>query len=277
MVGVRLKNSNMRIDQPTKTLPKISNKQEEILKFIYHFRFLNRIQIQALLNHKDPKTINLWLKDLNEKDYLNRIYSTKFGENTKPAVYYIGVNGIKYLKAMVDCPKEHIAKLHREKDRSDGFSANCQLLADIYLELRNKDEGKISYKVVTSTGFLHPGSPYHFLKDSHVSLVIERAHTTSKKKNYFLLEIISSSLPGYSIRKRIKDYLDFYYSNDWEDNVGKDFPAIILICETLPLMLSVRKMVARLLEESDDLENLNIAVTSAKDIREHGIKSELAV
>ena len=38
-------------------LPKITTKQEEILALLYRYRFLNRIQIQTLMHHKDHKTI----------------------------------------------------------------------------------------------------------------------------------------------------------------------------------------------------------------------------
>ena len=41
------------------TLPNITHKQTEILNHIYTHRFLNRIQIQALLNHKDKKNYQL--------------------------------------------------------------------------------------------------------------------------------------------------------------------------------------------------------------------------
>lgn len=276
MVGVRRKNSNMQNDQPTKTLPKISNKQQEILKFIYHFRFLNRIQIQTLLNHKDHKTINLWLKDLTEKEYINRIYSTKFGENTKPAVYYIGANGIKFLKALVDCPKEQVAKLHREKDRLNSFIANCQFLADIYIELRNRNTGEMSYTVSTSAVFLNPNSPYHFLANSHIDLVVGRKQTANGgMKKYYLLEIIGSTLPGYSVRKRIKDYFDFYFSNDWEDNVSNTFPTIILVFETLPAMLPTKKLVNRLREENDNLNDLHIRFATTDEIKERGVTGEI--
>ncbi|MCA9344861.1 replication-relaxation family protein [Candidatus Saccharibacteria bacterium] len=71
------------------TIPKITHKQTEILDLIYTHRFLNRIQIQAFLKHKDKKTINLWLKDLRQKDYINWIYNKHhFAEKTKPAIYY---------------------------------------------------------------------------------------------------------------------------------------------------------------------------------------------
>lgn len=65
-------------------LPKITMRQKEILDLLYKHRFLNRIQIQALLGHKDYKNVNLWLKDLREKQYVEWIYSTHFAEKTKP-------------------------------------------------------------------------------------------------------------------------------------------------------------------------------------------------
>ena len=67
-------------------IPKITRKQREILDLIYSHRFLTRIQIQAFLKHKDKKTINLWLKDLRSKNYINWIYDKdNFVEKTKPA------------------------------------------------------------------------------------------------------------------------------------------------------------------------------------------------
>ena len=56
----------------SKILPQISNKEKEIIKLIYQFRFLNRIQIQNFLNHKHHSQTNIWLKDLNQKQYINR-------------------------------------------------------------------------------------------------------------------------------------------------------------------------------------------------------------
>ncbi len=78
-------------------LPKLTKKQQETLRLLYSFRFLNRIHIQALLRHKDPKTINLWLRDLRAKGYVEWIYSNHFAEKTKPAIYYLGLNGVRHL------------------------------------------------------------------------------------------------------------------------------------------------------------------------------------
>jgi hypothetical protein len=55
------------------TIPYITPKQQEIPKLIYKFRFLNRIQIQTLLNHKYHKRIIDWLNDLVGKEYLEKL------------------------------------------------------------------------------------------------------------------------------------------------------------------------------------------------------------
>ena len=44
-------------------LPKLTPKQQNILVLLYQYRFLNRIQIQTLMGHKDYRRINAWLAD----------------------------------------------------------------------------------------------------------------------------------------------------------------------------------------------------------------------
>lgn len=48
-------------------LTKITNKQLDTLYHLYKFRYLNTNQIQKLFKHKDPQTVQVWLKDLRER------------------------------------------------------------------------------------------------------------------------------------------------------------------------------------------------------------------
>jgi hypothetical protein len=116
-------------------LPKLTLKQREILSLLYQFRFLNRIQIQTFLKHKDYKTINLWLKDLRQNHYVEWIYSTDFAEKTKPAIYYLGINGIRHFKALGYDVTE-LRKRYREDTRSQTYIDRCVLLADCCITLR---------------------------------------------------------------------------------------------------------------------------------------------
>src|SRR3990167_796735 len=105
-----------------KQIPKITQKQKEIINLLYTHRFLTRIQIQALLKHKDKKTINLWLKDLRAKEYINWIYNKDhFAEKTKPAIYYLGINGLRHLQSIDFHSSQEIRKRYRENERSQTF------------------------------------------------------------------------------------------------------------------------------------------------------------
>src|SRR3989344_4422935 len=103
-------------------IPYITPKQQEIPKLIYTFRFLNRLQIQKLLNHKYHKRIIDWLNDLVEKEYLENVpKANNFEDRTKLTVYRIGINGIRFLKIQEKYAEEIIRKLYKDKDRSDNF------------------------------------------------------------------------------------------------------------------------------------------------------------
>jgi len=128
-------------------LPKITMRQKEILDLLYEHRFLNRIQIQALLNQKDYKNTNLWLKDLREKHYVEWIYSTHFAEKTKPAVYYLDINAIRRFK-QIGSYERQILKYYRESTRSQAFIDRCILLADACIAFKqaNRAIGAVGRK-----------------------------------------------------------------------------------------------------------------------------------
>src|SRR5579884_2239122 len=108
------------------TLPPITTKQQEILKLLYRYRFLNRTQIQTLLNHKDKRRIISWLKDLREKQYVDWRYdATDFIAKSQPAIYYLSLNGIRYLRQLDIYPNEDLRKRYKEPNRTQVFIDRC--------------------------------------------------------------------------------------------------------------------------------------------------------
>ena len=121
----------------------ITNKQQIILTLLLTFRFLNSKQIQQLLNHKDHRRINSWLKDMLEKEYLERDFKPIYGILTKPAVYFLTAKGRKHLKDSYAyyLPK-YLKKISRDKDVSKGFRIKCQIIGDWYLMLFPPEKSK---------------------------------------------------------------------------------------------------------------------------------------
>ncbi|HUQ85070.1 MAG TPA: hypothetical protein VM077_01995 [Candidatus Limnocylindrales bacterium] len=257
------------------TIPYITNKQQEIINITSRFRFLNRLQIQKLLNHKDYKTINMWLKDLVTKEYLIRIYDkTTFGQNTKLAIYYIGINGIRFLKILDDYSPELVRRLYRDKDRSENFINQCLLLADACLTLRDQSKNGISYSFTLESNYINPDSEFNFLQELHPNLIFTKQKNKSIK--HYLVEALEPTLPRYSIRKRMRDYIDFYYCNEWENNMDNiAFPIILVICSTKAIMIATKRYTKKLLVDNQQPEDLYIRFATINEVKEHGITGEI--
>jgi len=172
-------------------LPNLTPRQQTILILLYKYRFLNRIQIQTLMGHKDYKRINAWLADLRDNHYVEWIYSTDFLEKSKPGIYYLGLNGIRWLKEHQGHPIEELRKRYRESSRSQGFVDQCMLVTDccITMNTKNTDDSgrsRIHYLYATQADYLDPESDYHFLSESNLirpswcSKRLLRPRTTSR-------------------------------------------------------------------------------------------------
>lgn len=252
------------------TIPYITPKQQEIPKLIYKFRFLNRLQIQKHLGHKDKRRVNSWLKDLCEKQYLEKVEKDNtFEQRTKLTIYRIGINGIRFLGIQEDCFSEIIKKLYKDKNRSDNFTNKCILLSDIYLTLKTG----VSYEIITASDLTSPEFSFHFLQDLSPDLVYKETKKTKSRSNdtYNLLTVFETTLPRYSIRKTLRNYFGFYQSSEWENKTGKTFPIVLFICPTKADLIYAKRYTKKLLEENQNPTDLHIQFATVDEVKEFGI------
>lgn len=227
----------------------ITPKQLEILTLIYRFRFLNRHHIQSLLNHKDPKRINTWLKDLTNKNILGRIYSTKLKENTKPAIYYLATKSRKILLGQDNTNEKALKRVYRDRNASAKLIDHCIFLADIYLLLKKQITGSQELHFYTKTDLVdHTYLPYN-RPDAYISL-----KDGQNTKRYFL-EIIDEGVPRFMQRKKISQYIAYFDENIWKNRTLHDNPAILIVCPNQMTQDFLHKHIAQVLEEeTSDLQ-----------------------
>jgi len=252
------------------TLPTITQKQQSILTLLYRFRFLSRIQIQKLLRHKYHKRIIDWLNNLTEKEYIGKIYSTKYGEINKPAIYYISINGIRYLKAL-GYPAEQLNRLYKEREKTESLVSKHILITDICLDLQSKNDIDIKYLSATNSDLADKNYKFNFLAEMAPDLLFVKISESlpagrQGMKKYYLLEIFEPTMPQYSIRKKIKQYFDFYFSNTWEDNTQEPFPTLLLVCPTTPALISTKRFAKKMLGEYDEID-LKIEITTKQEVK----------
>lgn len=244
-------------------LPHTTNKQKEILLLLYKFRFLNRIQIQTLLNHKHHKTINLWLKDLTEKDYVKRIYEKTFHGMTIPAKYYISLQGIRFLKTQEDCNKKYLKKLYQENRRSKEFISTCLLIADIYFSLQEKSkEDSTEFQFFTPSGYTE-NSIAQELAASFAYII-----TSKKTKHIYMCELFRENMPRYAIRGKIKRYIEFHQNEELHGT-------LIFICPNNITSRFVKRFTRHFIDEEGGGENVTIYVTSYEEMKKGNIGEEV--
>jgi hypothetical protein len=248
----------------------ITKKQETIISLLFRFRFLDRTQIQKFLNHKDEARINDWLKDLTEKEYIDRSYSKRFPENTRPAVCHLAKNGIALIKAQNNNNTKLVQKFYREKDRSKGFIDSCQLVADIYLDLRNKISEKVNFTMSVKSDYsAHPLTD--LLNDLKPHAYIEQ--TAKGKTKHYFLEVLAD-LPVERLRQRVKKYLSFYQSNEWEGATSEPFPTILVVCPDDKIFAYIKKYAKTKISALDEpISAVNL--TTVEKVKDLGITGDI--
>ncbi len=261
-------------------LPTITNKQQEILTLLYRYRYLDRIQIQLALNHKDKRRILVWLKDLREKQYIDWIYSTSFIEKTKPAIYYLSLYGIRALKAQQQddgtpvYPIDELRKRYKDSNRSRTFIDRSLLIAACGLTL---GADRSSYGYITEADYIDPDHNYHFLAEHEVlrpSMYIQKPVKGTDGVINHLVEIFDASLPRYRLRRRLKAYVTYLDDQEWEG--GGQQPIILLVCPTVTELTYAKRATKKLIEDTyADEGELKIRFTTTDTLKREGVTAKI--
>lgn len=233
-------------------LPKITTSQQKIIYLIYRFRYLTRTHIQQLLNHTDSSTVKIWLKDLTEKKFLNRIYSKKFNENTKPAIYYININGIRFLRTNGNLPTEQLQKLYHERERSTGFRIHHLALADFTCNLlKHARSQNKNIKILTKTDYsINEDELSYFLQKLTPDAYFSFPGTGIAKEGF--IEIIDEYLPSFAIRKKLYSYIQCLQQGEWDEVSDEKFPSLIFLLHSAKKLKILQRMIKQIRHKLND-------------------------
>lgn len=228
---------------------KITPKQLHILLLIYRYRFLDRTHIQRFLNHKDRKRINVWLKDLTDRNFIGRIYSTKLKANTKPAIYHLATKSRQILLEREETSEKLLQRVYRDKNASLRLIHHSLLLADIYLLLSTKQAEAEKLHFFTKVDLVnHYYLPYQ-RPDAYIA-----SESKYETKRYFL-EIIDEGTPRFILRNKIASLIEYFEDETWQNRTRHPNPALLFVCPNQASKDFLNKHIAQVLEEeTSDLQ-----------------------
>ena len=175
---------------------------------------------------------------------------------------------------------------YRLKDRSNDFLEKSLLVGKIVLDLKaaadksreSSEEHGLSYLIATTTDLANSEYRFNFLTEYKVDLVVKKLKKKKSSKRtiseYFLFTIIAPTLPRYSIRRQVKNFIELYNGYEW-DEISKTFPIIMIVCPTLATLIYAKRMTKGLLEDEDNPSDLRIQFTTLDKIKEHGVSGEI--
>jgi len=225
----------------------LTKKQLEILIYLYRFRFLNRSQIQKLLNHKKISRTNCWLKDLYNKKIIGRNYSNRLGDNIMPAIYYLKTKSKSYLGDQIEKDDKLMKRIYGEKNRSFKFINHCLLSADFYINLK---KSHMPQEIFFYTKIDLLNHDYFPLNRPDVYVAIKK----SKKIKRYFLEIIDNGTPRFIIRANIKQYLKYYDDQTWQEVTKHPFPKILILCPNELIKKYLHAFIPRIMVEENQKE-----------------------
>ncbi|MBT6400980.1 hypothetical protein HN803_06800 [candidate division WWE3 bacterium] len=245
-------------------------KQLNILLLLYRFRFLNRIQIQKFLNHKSPRRINTWLKDLTTRNIIGQKYSKKLLANTKPAIYHLSTKSRKILLKQPNINEKLLKRVYREKTRSDKLINHCLLIADFYFLIKQQAQtkkNKTKLHFYTKTDLVtHYYLPYK-RPDAYIAI-------KDKDTQRYFLEIIDEGTPRFMIRSKINQYINYADNKNWEKNTNHPFPSILVICPNEDIYNFLLKHITQVLEEEVETE-IDFYLTTKDIIKSTNTKTDI--
>ncbi len=239
----------------------ITNREQRILTLILSFRFLNSKQIQQFLSHKDHRRINSWLKDLVERQYLERDFKIVFGTLTKPAVYSLSPKGRKYVRETYPLvSKKYLRRLREDKKRSKGFRIRCQIVADFYLILFVSQITEFPQTLETwlTEGIKYKPDQFLFftpafyenLEFSILPKLKSNAYCYIKRKDgitHTMIYVLDAYIPRLMLRYILKNIFTTLDEEYWEDEIISSLH-FYFVCPNNMVIVYLRRLLSLFLE-----------------------------
>jgi hypothetical protein len=223
---------------------KLNAEQLEVLELLYKFRFGSNDLIAQYFGKKDRSFVFKRLTILLDQGLIGKRFDSSYRIKGKPAAYYLLPAGARVLQESRPDRPINVKAIYKDKTISEDFIGYCLNVFDLYCQLKARYGDSLKF---LTKGQL---AKYDYFED-FVPGVYVRLDTNGVEKDFFL-EYLQDSKPFFAIERRIKQYIEYADSGEWEAGTSSDFPKVLLICDKPSLQKRLLKNSARIFAEADD-------------------------
>lgn len=235
-----------------------TEQQEQIIIYLYQFRYLIVRQLLKLLNHKDPRRIQEWLNDLVKRKYIAQI---KDEEISKGFIYCLDTKARSILKEDENIDSSVLRRLYKEKQKDIPFIKYHLFLADIHLYFLSQKEKGQELNYFTAQEL----KGFEYFPDPLPSAYIEVKD--KKEATRYFLDYFDEYTPPFAIRRRVKLYMKYLKSGNWEANTDNaPFPSILFILSSEKLKKHIQ-IYSREVFKKNLSDDIDLFLTTKSEIK----------
>ncbi len=192
--------------------------------------------------------MNKRLHILCEHEYVGRRYDSSYRLQAQFAQYYLLPKGIEVLKQKPEhFNKQILRNIKRDINASDRFARHSINVFAVYTKLKQL-YGEVS------------GDSFHFYTRSYMTgdkaegfpkplpdVFASFRRPSDHRLKHYLVECFDDTMPQSVMKKRIEQLVDHADSEEWA--LTKEYPNILLVCETERLQKLAKKWADTALEQ----------------------------
>lgn len=250
-------------------IKKLTNKQIELIKLAYNFRFITSKQVALYFKQDYLSAANSQLAKLTQLGYLARHHDGKYKIIGRSAEYYLTLKSIPILKEQsCDISELELKRIYVRSKTSARFIDCSLVIFDIYLNLKRTYDNKLGFLAKPQLNaeifecFPKP------LPDGLVTI-----DNGIKKVQYFLEYFDDAVTIGIHSRKLLR-LIRYRRSNDWKDTVSSDFPGLMIVCQSKAMFKRAEKRVRYL--EKQYYSDISYRLISLDELTELNSANEMA-
>lgn len=235
--------------------PDISDKQKEINLLLFRFRILTLKQTQLLLNHKDHKTIRIWLTNLLNNNFIGKHEGKRLPGGNIAAVFYLDKNGLRFLNDQSDIEISYLKKMRDEGDKKQPFIDQCYFIVNAYINL-----SKRSKKELFTLKFYTPNDFPKKAKIRQLKPSFAYAIEKNSKRDQYCCEYIHATTPRWVLFSKIDSYINYFLTDQTSSPMHIKF-----VCQSDKRFNQAKKYLKDQPEE--DRENLDIQIITCNEMQ----------
>jgi hypothetical protein len=242
---------NTTTTQPTTTKHRpINSHQLQLLTTLYKFRYCTAQIIASSQGAKHTRVILTRLKILVDQGYIGQNYDSSYKIIGKPATYHLLPKGIQILRQQPFADPNVLKQAYYDKNKDDTHIQHRLNVFKTYVFIKQYYPKQFQFFSKSEL----PSLKYKLPRDLTDAYLQKNDEIAANQLDLiapdYFMSFYESSAPYWRIRNSIRRYITYAESEKWQKATERDFPVVLIACETKALVRRLQNLTKRELDNN---------------------------